>query len=164
MTTANEYVAAAFGIALWVAHHGYDAPVPRELMTPDELAAQDLADTIRDREARSESGEASLFWQPQSLSCGQYLSYKTLANNWAAHPSLPCWTRVTVTSLHNGKAVDVIVVDRGPDIDGRIIDLLPHAGKSIGLTKRVGVMPVRIEWNPSEKQYPPEQPKRRRGR
>jgi len=160
MTNANDYVAAVFGIVLWIAHNGYSAPVPQEFWTDDERAAHELAEDIRDREARSETGEASLFWEPQPLACGEYLSYKTMRNDWAAHPSLPCWTRVTVTSLDNGLEVDVIIVDRGPYIDGRIIDLVPYAGAKIGLTRKRGVMPVRIEWNPLESQYPP--PVRRR--
>src|SRR5439155_1210910 len=47
----------------------------------------------------------------------------------AAHPSLPLGTRVMVTNLENGRAVQVRVNDRGPFVDGRAIDL-PYAASS----------------------------------
>src|SRR2546429_9639024 len=44
----------------------------------------------------------------------------------AAHPSLPLGTRVMVTNLENGRAVQVRINDRGPFVGGRAIDP-PHA-------------------------------------
>jgi rare lipoprotein A len=41
----------------------------------------------------------------------------------AAHPSLPLGSYVRVTNLRNGRAVVVKVNDRGPIVQGRIIDL-----------------------------------------
>ena len=41
----------------------------------------------------------------------------------AAHPTLPLGSYVKVTNLHNGRAVVVKVNDRGPIVQGRIIDL-----------------------------------------
>ena len=41
----------------------------------------------------------------------------------AAHRTLPFGTMVRVTSETNGKSVTVRITDRGPFIDGRIIDL-----------------------------------------
>jgi rare lipoprotein A len=41
----------------------------------------------------------------------------------AAHRSLPFGTRVRVTNLENGRAVVVVVDDRGPFVRGRVIDL-----------------------------------------
>jgi rare lipoprotein A len=51
----------------------------------------------------------------------------------AAHRTLPFGTRVTVTSLHNGRSVVVRIVDRGPFVRGRIIDLSPAAARAIGM-------------------------------
>ena len=45
----------------------------------------------------------------------------------AAHPSLPLGTFVRVTNLKNGKAVVVRINDRGPVVDGRIIDVSYNA-------------------------------------
>lgn len=40
-----------------------------------------------------------------------------------AHPSLPFGTRLRVTNKANGRSTIVKVADRGPYIDGRILDL-----------------------------------------
>jgi len=45
----------------------------------------------------------------------------------AAHKSLPFGTRVTVRDTTNGRAVAVVINDRGPYIAGRIIDLSDEA-------------------------------------
>jgi rare lipoprotein A len=62
----------------------------------------------------------------------------------AAHRSLPFGSLVRVTDLETGKAVEVIVNDRGPHVEGRIIDLSFAAAREIGLVAR-GVAPVRLQ-------------------
>ena len=62
----------------------------------------------------------------------------------AAHQSLPFGTMVLVTNLENGKSTVVRINDRGPFVEGRIIDLSMAAASAIGLTGK-GVVPVRIE-------------------
>ncbi|MBV9399810.1 MAG: septal ring lytic transglycosylase RlpA family protein [Bryobacterales bacterium] len=49
----------------------------------------------------------------------------------AAHPTLPFDTWVEVTNLRNGRQVKVRINDRGPFIDGRIIDLSFAAAHTI---------------------------------
>jgi rare lipoprotein A len=61
----------------------------------------------------------------------------------AAHRSLPFGSLVRVVALENGKSVEVIVNDRGPHVDGRIIDLSFAAAKAIDLVGP-GVARVRI--------------------
>src|SRR5512145_2955948 len=51
----------------------------------------------------------------------------------AAHRSLPFGTLLLVTLESSGKRVVVRVNDRGPFIEGRIIDLSEAAAKAIGL-------------------------------
>ncbi|CAG7836279.1 unnamed protein product [Allacma fusca] len=41
----------------------------------------------------------------------------------AAHPNLPCGTRIRVTNRSNGKSVIVEINDRGPFVPGRVVDL-----------------------------------------
>jgi rare lipoprotein A len=58
----------------------------------------------------------------------------------AAHKTLPFGTIVKVTNLSNSKFVEVKINDRGPYVDGRIIDLSKLAAESLdmigsGLTK-----------------------------
>src|SRR5258708_19547250 len=50
----------------------------------------------------------------------------------AAHPSLKLGTFVKVTNLRNGKSVVVRINDRGPVVDGRIIDLSYNAARALG--------------------------------
>ncbi len=51
----------------------------------------------------------------------------------AAHKSLKFGTLVRVTNLDKNKSVDVRINDRGPFVEGRIIDLTPAAAKQAGL-------------------------------
>lgn len=63
----------------------------------------------------------------------------------AAHPELPLGTEVTVTNTETGKEVEVEINDRGPYVDGRVIDLSTKAAEEIGITKKEGVAPVEVE-------------------
>lgn len=78
----------------------------------------------------NQSGKASWYRQPGLM---------------AAHRSLPFGTVVRVTNLTNGKAVTVTIRDRGPYIDGRIIDLSDTAFNQLSPQSR-GVLNVKIEW------------------
>jgi len=62
----------------------------------------------------------------------------------AAHRSLPFDTWVEVTNLKNGERVRVRINDRGPFVDGRIIDLSLAAAEAIDLV-RPGVGKVRLK-------------------
>jgi rare lipoprotein A len=62
----------------------------------------------------------------------------------AAHKTLPINTYVRVTNLNNGLKTVVRINDRGPFVDGRIIDLSYQAAKEIGLIEK-GVVPVKLE-------------------
>ncbi len=61
----------------------------------------------------------------------------------AAHRDLPLGTVVDVTSLDNGRRVQVRINDRGPFVHGRVIDLSREAASQLGLIGP-GVGPVRI--------------------
>lgn len=62
----------------------------------------------------------------------------------AAHRLLPFNTWLKVTNLANGKAVTVRVIDRGPFVGGRILDLSKAAAREIDLIGP-GTGRVRIE-------------------
>jgi len=51
----------------------------------------------------------------------------------AAHKSLPFGTKVEVTDLDTGATVVVEVNDRGPYVQGRIIDLTEAAADALGI-------------------------------
>ena len=62
----------------------------------------------------------------------------------AAHKTLPLGTRVQVTNLENGKRLMVVINDRGPYIEGRIIDLTLRGARLLGYEAK-GTARVRIE-------------------
>src|SRR6201997_4730396 len=62
----------------------------------------------------------------------------------AAHPTLPLGTFVKVTNLRNGKSVVVRVNDRGPVVEGRIIDLSYQAACVLHLEHQ-GIQEVRLD-------------------
>jgi rare lipoprotein A len=61
----------------------------------------------------------------------------------AAHPTLPFGTRLRVTSLASGRAVEVRVNDRGPFVDGRVLDLSQEAARRLGALG-AGIVRVRL--------------------
>jgi len=62
----------------------------------------------------------------------------------AAHRTLPFGSMVRVTNLNNGLHTDVRIIDRGPFVHGRIIDLSRAAARAIQMIGP-GTAPVRIE-------------------
>jgi len=52
-------------------------------------------------------------------------------------------TRLLVTNLKNGRTVEVRVNDRGPSVDGRIVDLSYAAARELGALGD-GVVRVRL--------------------
>jgi rare lipoprotein A len=67
----------------------------------------------------------------------------------AAHPSLPLGTRVMVTNLENGRAVEVRINDRGPFVGGRAIDLSYAAARALRMVGP-GTARVRVEVLPAD--------------
>lgn len=95
-------------------------------------------------EGYAEEGNASWYGTPfhgRRASNGEiYDMYKLTA----AHKTLPFDTLVRVTNLNNGKSTTVRITDRGPFVEGRIIDLSLAAAREIE-SVGPGVVPVRIE-------------------
>ena len=64
----------------------------------------------------------------------------------AAHKSLPFGTRLRVSRLDNGKSVVVRIIDRMPDIKGRVIDLSGRAAEQLNMmdegTTQVELQPL----------------------
>ncbi len=69
----------------------------------------------------------------------------------AAHKTLPLPSIVEVTNLDNGRKMKVRVNDRGPFVDGRIIDLSKAAAQQLGYGQ-AGVAHVRVRYvGPADK-------------
>lgn len=62
----------------------------------------------------------------------------------AAHKTLPLPSIVRVINLRNGRAVNLRVNDRGPFVNGRIIDVSRRAAQLLGFAAQ-GTAPVRVE-------------------
>jgi rare lipoprotein A (peptidoglycan hydrolase) len=95
-----------------------------------------------DLSARKRVGKASFYAK-------QFFG-KTMANgapmdpwgNNAASRTLPLGTTAKVTNVETGKTAVVKIEDRGPYVDGRVVDLSPGTAEKIGLTPRKGVTKV----------------------
>lgn len=62
----------------------------------------------------------------------------------AASRTLPLGTTAKVTNLETGKSAVVTIQDRGPYVDGRLVDLSPGTARAIGLTERKGLAKVEV--------------------
>lgn len=78
-------------------------------------------------------------FQGRTTAAGEHFDMNQMT---CAHPTLPMGTWLRVTNLKNRKTTFVRVNDRGPVIDGRIVDLSFAAAQTLGLA---GVGQVRLE-------------------
>lgn len=62
----------------------------------------------------------------------------------AAHRSLPFGTGVVVRNLENGRSVRLTINDRGPFVEGRIIDVSRRAATELGFVEE-GLAHVSVE-------------------
>ena len=87
------------------------------------------------------TGIASVYvYKKRSRSAsGEFINFKTMV---AAHRTFRFGTKVKVTNRKNGKSVIVRIIDRGPFIRGRVIDLSPAAAREIGMGW--GIAPVTL--------------------
>lgn len=93
----------------------------------------------------TETGAASWYGYPyhgRRAANGEVYDMEQLT---AAHRTLPFGALVLVTNLSNRRSVTVRITDRGPFVEGRIIDLSRAAARQIGLIGP-GTAPVRIEF------------------
>jgi rare lipoprotein A (peptidoglycan hydrolase) len=125
-----------------------EAPNQTKQNSPDQPAIekQSTESSVNRSAARSAnrvfSGKASFY----SYVKGKTASGATFNRDamTAAHRSLPFGTRVRVTDPASTKSVVVRIVDRGPWIRDRVLDLSLGAARTLGITDR-GVARVRVE-------------------
>ena len=92
-----------------------------------------------------ETGLASWYgdaFNGRPTSTGERFDMRALT---AAHKTLPLPGLVEVTNLENGRRVVVRINDRGPFVEGRIIDLSREAAEELDLISR-GVGRVRVRY------------------
>lgn len=94
--------------------------------------------------AQIQEGKASYYadkFEGKPTASGEKYKHSKLT---AAHKTLPFGTVVKVTNVSNGKHVEVTINDRGPFVEGRVIDLSRSAAEKIDLI-HVGIADVKIE-------------------
>lgn len=110
----------------------------------EECVQRSTALTDRDSQNIIETGVASWYgpgFHGKRTASGTMYDQHALT---AAHRTLPFETVAWVTNLDNGKTVEVVITDRGPFRDGRMLDLSMEAAKIIDMKQR-GLAPVQLE-------------------
>jgi rare lipoprotein A len=128
-----------------------EAPPPPEAVTPPKAARAKSPKRISpleklnlDRSGRKRFGKASFYarmFAGRKMADGNRM--RPTGNN-AASLTLPLGTTAQVTNLQTGKTAVVTIQDRGPYVDGRIVDLSPATAKQIGLDRHTGVTEVEV--------------------
>lgn len=94
--------------------------------------------------AQIQTGKASFYadkFEGRSTASGEKYKHSKMT---AAHKTLPFGTKVKVTNLANNESVEVVINDRGPYVEGRVIDLSKSAATKLGFVN-LGVTDVTIE-------------------
>jgi rare lipoprotein A len=95
-------------------------------------------------QAQTQTGKASFYadsFEGSPTASGE--KYKA-SKFTAAHRTLPFGTVLKVTNMANNETVEVTVNDRGPFVEGRVIDLSKAAAEKLGYLNQ-GVANVKIE-------------------
>ncbi len=123
-------------------HHVARTPYPAPPPSPSQERSRNKPPAVA--MGYSETGVASWYGHPyhgRPAADGEIYDMETLV---AAHRLMPFNTWLRVTNLANGKTVNVRVIDRGPFVNGRIIDLSKAAARQIDLLGP-GTGQVRLE-------------------
>jgi rare lipoprotein A len=91
-----------------------------------------------------ETGIASWYGAPYHNRRGSNGEIYDMHAMTAAHRTLPLGSIVRVTCIENGSSAVVRITDRGPFIEGRVIDLSRAAAEKVGLVQK-GTAKVRLE-------------------
>jgi rare lipoprotein A len=132
-------------------HHRVARTTPPPQPSSSALPPQSSAASLRPAQkplavpvGYTEQGLASWYGKPyhgRPAADGEIYDMETLV---AAHRLMPFNTWLKVTNLANNKSVNVRIIDRGPFVDGRIIDLSKAAARQIDLLGP-GIGQVRLE-------------------
>lgn len=112
----------------------------------DESAGREAEATSRrpDLTGQTRVGKASFYaasFYHRQMADGARMSPRGFN---AASKTLPLGTTAKVTNLATGQTAIVQIEDRGPYVRGRIVDLSPATARKIGITRRLGVAPVKV--------------------
>lgn len=94
--------------------------------------------------AQVQTGKASFYadkFEGVSTASGEKYKHSKLTG---AHKTLPFGTKVRITNLANNQSVEIIINDRGPYVDGRIVDVSKAAAEQLGFVN-MGLAEVKLE-------------------
>jgi rare lipoprotein A len=97
-----------------------------------------------DASGRKEKGRASFYshkFTNRKMADGRRMDPNS---NVAASKTLPLGSVAKVTNLDNGKSATVKIEDRGPFVEGRVVDLAPKVANQLDINK-AGLAPVEIK-------------------
>lgn len=128
-----------------VVHHA--APTTSTTVKPKpKPAPKPTTTTTRPPSTTSPStSSGSSASSPDDPHYGKASWYDDAPAGTCAHKTLPKGTVVTVTDLDTGKSVQCTVADRGPYVDGYVIDLSKDTFTKLAPLSQ-GVIRARIDW------------------
>ncbi|MBL0421953.1 septal ring lytic transglycosylase RlpA family protein [Ramlibacter sp. AW1] len=113
--------------------------------TPSEPKAEAASKKKKlDHSGRRQVGKASFYhdrFGGRKMANGEPME---LDGDNAASRTLPLGTTARVTNLETGQSTVVTIEDRGPYVDGRIVDLSPASADEIGLSREQGLAEVEV--------------------
>lgn len=118
--------------------------IPITPLPPGGISDEDKEFVLTHRPIYSEEGYATWYTAPykgRKAANGQVFDDEALT---AAHRTLPMGSLVVVTNLATRQQSAMRISDRGPFVEGRILDLTIASAKSIGVY-RMGSAPVRVD-------------------
>jgi rare lipoprotein A len=120
------------------------ARIPITPVPSGGVSVEDLDYVNTHQPILSEEGLATWYTAPykgRKAANGQTFNDSALT---AAHRTLPMGSLITVTNLKTGQSSAMRITDRGPFVDGRIVDLTIASAKATGIY-RAGTAEVRLD-------------------
>jgi rare lipoprotein A len=123
---------------------GTTARIPPTLVPPGGVSAEDVRFVNSHPPLLTEVGLATWYTAPykgRRAANGEVFEDDAFT---AAHRTLPMGSLVVVTNLKTGQYATMRITDRGPFVDGRIVDLTTASAKATGIY-RAGLVRVRLD-------------------
>ena len=115
--------------------------VRRHVPAPETHVAMTTPASVLATRPASGGGVASFYTEDSQTASGEKYDPHELT---AAHPALPFGTKLRVTNTTTGKSVTVRVNDRGPYVQGRVVDVSYSAAQALGMVNS-GVANVKLD-------------------
>jgi rare lipoprotein A len=120
------------------------ARIPITPVPPGGVSTDDLNYVATHKPILSETGFATWYTAPyvgRKAANGQVFDDSALT---AAHRTLPMGSLIVVTNVKTGQSSAMRVTDRGPFVDGRILDMTIASAKATGVYYK-GLVEVRVD-------------------